>query len=262
MSPRNQTFSCVPKVSRALSARQQTLRTFLDSVAPRQARARCRSLRWTGRETGDGDAPGEADSDGVGYLSYDENASDTEEPSANHRDENDPLGQAPMNVPLLPSRGKYDQRAAKRKPMQPAKSHHKASLRLRNLLPQILKTTLTFGIKTAAKSTAGKMWQCFCLVHKHGHPLTEQREHGGVSLEDGACGDDSDCIVALTPGRLGDVAAGFEAVDDLRILHIMHTPTWRMHYVVHCTVHATYSVVHGTACCQPMMCGVVWSILD
>ena len=37
---------------------------------------------------------------------------------------------------------------------------------------------------------------------------------------------------------------------------------WRMHYVIHCTVHATYSLVHGTACCQPMMCGAVWSILD
>ena len=69
-------------------------------MAPRQARARCRSLRWTGRETGDGDAPGEADSDGVGYLSYDESASDTEVPAANHRDANDPLGQAPMNVAL------------------------------------------------------------------------------------------------------------------------------------------------------------------
>ena len=201
-------------------------------MAPRQA---CRSLRWTGRETGDGDAPGEADSDGVGYLSYDENASDTEEPSANHRDENDPLGQAPMNVPLLPSRGKYDQRAAKRKPMQPAKSHHKASLRLRNLLPQILKTTLTFGIKTAAKSTAGKMWQCFCLVHKHGHPLTEQREHGGVSLEDGACGDDSDCIVALTPGRLGNVAAGFEVVEDLRML--LDSMAYALRDSLYCACH-------------------------
>ena len=65
-----------------------------------------------GQGNADGDAPGEADSDGVGYLSYDESASDTEEPAANHRDENDPLGQAPMNVALLPSRGKYDQRAA------------------------------------------------------------------------------------------------------------------------------------------------------
>ena len=158
-----------------------------------------------GQGNGDGDAPADADSDGVGYVSYDESASDTEVPAANHRDENDPLGQAPMNVALLPSRGKYDQRAAKRAPMQPAKSHHQASRRLRNLLPKILKTTLTCGIKTAAKSTAGKMWLCFCLVHKHGHPLTGQRVHGGVSLEDGVCVDDSECIVALTPGRLGNV---------------------------------------------------------
>ena len=56
-----------------------------------------------GQGNADGDAPGEADSDGVGYLSYAESASDTEEPAANHRDENDPLGQAPMNVALLPS---------------------------------------------------------------------------------------------------------------------------------------------------------------
>ena len=32
------------------------------------------------------------------------------------------------------------------------------------------------------------------------------------------CGDDSDCIVSLTPGRLGNVAAGFEVVDDVRML--------------------------------------------
>ena len=171
-----------------------------------------------GQGNADGDAPGEADSDGVGYLSYDESASDTEQPAANHRDENDPLGQAPMNVALLPSRGKYDQRAAKRKPMQPAKSHHQASRRLRNLLPAILKTSLTFAVKNGVKPLLGLQWQCFCLVHKHGHPLTEQREHGGVSLEDGACGDDSDCIVALTPPRFGNVAAGFEVVDDLRLL--------------------------------------------
>ena len=31
-----------------------------------------------GQGNADGDAPGEADSDGVGYLSYDESASDTE----------------------------------------------------------------------------------------------------------------------------------------------------------------------------------------
>ena len=114
-----------------------------------------------GQGNGDGDAPADADSDGVGYVSYDESASDTEVPAANHRDENDPLGQAPMNVALLPSRGKYDQRAAKRAPMQPAKSHH---------------------------------------------------------LEDDACGDDSDCILALTPGRLGNVTPVFEAVEDLRKL--------------------------------------------
>ena len=104
-----------------------------------------------GQGNGDGNAPGEVDSDGMGCVSYDESASDTEVPAANHRDENDPLGQAPMNVALLPSRGKYDQRAAKRAPMQPAQFHHQASRRLRNLLPKILKTTLTFGIKTAAK---------------------------------------------------------------------------------------------------------------
>ena len=102
--------------------------------------------------------------------------------------------------------------------MQPAKSHHQASRRLRNLLLKILKTTLTFGIKTAAKSTAGKMWLCFCLVHKHGLPLTERRVHGRVSLEDDACGDDSDCILALTPGRLGNVTPVFEAVEDLLML--------------------------------------------
>jgi len=31
-------------------------------------------------------------------------------------------------------------------------------------------------------------------------------------------GDDNDCIVALTPGRLGKVAAGFEVVEDLRMV--------------------------------------------
>ena len=35
-----------------------------------------------------------------------------------------------------------------------------------------------------------------------------------------------------------------------------------MHFVIHCTVHAAYSVVQGTACCQPMMYGAVWRILD
>ena len=149
-----------------------------------------------GQGNADGDASGEADSDGVGYLSYDESAGDTEEPAANHRDENDPLGQAPMNVALLPSCGKYDQRAAKRAPMQPANSHHQAWRRLRNLLPTILKTSLTFAVKNGVTPLVG------------GRPAT----------------------------------------------------AWRMHYVIHCTVHATYSLAHGTACCQPMMCGAVWNI--
>jgi len=42
--------------------------------------------------------------------------------------------------------------------------------------------------------------------------------HGRGSLEIGACGDDRDCMVALTPGRLGNVTAGFEVVEDLLML--------------------------------------------
>ena len=118
-----------------------------------------------GQGNADGDAPGEADSDGVGYLSYDESAGDTEEPAANHRDENDPLGQAPMNVALLPSRGKYDQRAAKRAPMQPANSHHQAWRRLRNLLPTMLKTSLTFAVKNGVTPLVG------------GRPANVARQH-------------------------------------------------------------------------------------
>ena len=110
-----------------------------------------------GQGNGDGDAPADADSDGVGYVSYDESASDTEVPAANHRDENDPLGQAPMNVALLPSRGKYDQRAAKRAPMQPAKSHHQASRRLRNLLPKILKTTKSKRLRSQQRAKCGSV---------------------------------------------------------------------------------------------------------
>ena len=84
-------------------------------------------------------------------------------------------------------------------------------------------------------ATAGLQWQCFCLVHKHGHPLTLQRVHGGVSLEDGACGDDSDCIVALTPGRLGNVAAGFEVVDDLGML--LDSMAYALRDSLYCACH-------------------------
>ena len=45
----------------------------------------------------------------------------------------------------------------------------------------------------------------------------------------------SDCIVALTPGRLGNVAAGFEVVDDLGML--LDSMAYALRDSLYCACH-------------------------
>ena len=106
---------------------------------------------------------------------------------------------------------KYD-RAARRAPIKPARTHHNASWRLRDLGPCILASALKIGEVLGSHDIVGKMWQCLCIVQRHGHPPVEECVSGRVPNDENECDNDNNGIVAPTPAMVDENGDAFPVV--------------------------------------------------